>query len=118
MKNPLFLARCVIALLVFVPLALPAPADKKSDCGKPPQLLREPGLSKEDSERIRSKSLTGRVAVVIDEDGGVTVERVITANPAGGAQILHDTVVHARFKPRPGCGPLRAVFVFMLTSDR
>ena len=108
---------CFALQLLLLLLALPAfSQDKKGDCGKPPKLVYQPTLSKEDVTRIKSSSLTGRVRVVIDEDGSVAVEKVLAASSKEAGQILFDAVVLARFKPRPGCGPLKAEFVFTLTK--
>jgi outer membrane biosynthesis protein TonB len=71
-------------------------------------------LAPEDVSRIKSRSLGGRVAVIVNENGDVTDARVLTATPKEGGQILSDAVRTAKFAPRPGCGDLKIDFIFNL----
>jgi hypothetical protein len=120
MRTELPLLRfCLVLALLLMPVALPSLAqDKKSDCKKPPKLVHQPTLSKEEVRRIKSTSLTGSVAVVVNEGGEVNVEKILAVSPKEGAEILYDAVSLAKFKPRPGCGDLKIVFSFIITNDR
>jgi hypothetical protein len=75
---------CLVLALLLIPLALPSLAqEKKNDCNKPPKLVHQPTLSKEDVRRIKSTSLTGSVAVVVNEGGDVNVEKILAVSPKG-----------------------------------
>ena len=60
---------------------------KKDGCNQPPQLIFKPHSSPEDVARIKSSTLTGSVAVVVDENGDVAAAKVISANPKEGANV-------------------------------
>jgi hypothetical protein len=117
MRISVVLICAVSALLVFVLSGQSGLSQtKKGSCGKAPKLVFQPTLSKEDVAMISSSSLTGRVAVIINEDGTVTAPKVLAATPKQGAQILYDAVVLAKFEPRAGCGPLKIDFIFNLNN--
>lgn len=89
---------------------------KKDSCNQPPKLIFKPHLSPEDVARIKSSSLTGRVAVLVDENGNVAVAKVISANPKEGANVLYEAVMVAKFKERPGCAPFKMDFIFNIRN--
>jgi hypothetical protein len=91
-------------------------AQTEKECRKPPKLIYQPKLSAEDVSQIKSSSLTGGVAGIVDENGTVTNAKVLSASPKEGAQILFDAVMTAKFKPRPGCAPLNIDFIFSLVN--
>jgi hypothetical protein len=112
------LARLFTAFLA-IPLLISSQVigqTKKDGCNQPPQLIFKPHLSPEDVVRIKSSSLTGRVAVVVDENGSVAAAKVISANPKGGANILYEAVMTAKFKERPGCAPFKMDFIFNIRN--
>jgi hypothetical protein len=97
-------------LLFFSSTASPLFAQNKKECRKPPKLVFQPRLTPEDVSRLKSRSLGGRVAMMVNENGDVTDARVLTATPKQGGPILSDAVRTAKFAPRPGCGDLKIDF--------
>ena len=109
-RNRLFIVTTVV-LLVFTVNSQSLSQTKKV-CGNAPDLISKPRLSPEDAAKIKSSLLRGRVVALVDEHGTVTGAKVMSADPKEGADILHDAVMAARFKERPGCAPFRIDFFF------
>lgn len=89
---------------------------KKDSCKRPPELIFQPHLSPEDVARIKSSALTGRVTVLVDENGNVAAAKVMSADPKEGAKVLYEAVMVAKFKERPGCAPFKMDFIFNLKN--
>jgi hypothetical protein len=60
--------------------------NKKNDCKRPPKILSRPTFSDEDRSKWKGKSVTGRVAIVVSEEGDVTQARVVSASPKEAAE--------------------------------
>ncbi len=86
--------------------------NKKSDCKHPPKILSHPKFSDEDRSKWKGKSVRGRVAIVVSEEGDVTQARVVSASPKEAAESLLNAAKQAKFGPRPGCGELKTEVVF------
>ena len=85
--------------------------NKKSDCKHPPKILSQPKFSDEDRSKWKGKSVSGRVAIIVSEEGDVTQARVVSASPKEAAESLLNAAKQAKFGPRPGCGELKTEVV-------
>jgi TonB family protein len=90
--------------------------NKKNDCKHPPKILSQPKFFDEDRSKWKGKSVTGRVAIVLSEEGDVTQARVVYASPKEAAESLLNAAKQAKFAPRPGCGDLKTEVVFSLNQ--
>jgi hypothetical protein len=88
--------------------------NKKNNCGKPPKMVSQPQFSDEDKTKWKGKSVSGRVAIVVSEEGDVTQARVVDASPKGAAEALFGAAKQTKFKPRPGCGEIKSEVFFNL----
>jgi len=88
--------------------------NKKDNCGHPPKMVSQPKFSEEDQTKWKGKSVSGKVAIVISEEGDVTQARVVSASPKEGAESLLNAAKQAKFEPRHGCGALKTEVVFNL----
>jgi len=84
----------------------------KNNCGRPPKIISKPRFSDEDRARWKGKSVSGRVAIVISEEGDVTQARVVSASPREAAQSILNAAKVAKFEPRQGCGELKSDIFF------
>ena len=108
------------AILIFLGLALilcsggyPAKAQKKkNNCKHPPKIVFQPRFSDEDQKKWKGKSVSGKIAIVISEEGDVTQARVLAASPKEAAESLVNTVKQMKFEPRQGCGELKTEIFF------
>ena len=112
MKAPIPLAFCTILLLAGLGIGPATAQNKKNDCKHPPKILSQPKFSDEDRSKWKGKSVTGRVAIVVSEEGAVTQARVVSASPKEAAESLLNAAKQAKFAPRPGCGDLNTEVVF------
>ncbi len=95
----------------------PAMAQNKKNDGKhPPKILSQPKFPDEDRSKWKGKSVTGRVAIVVSEEGDVSQARVVSASPKEAADSLLNAARQAKFAPRPGCGDLKTEVVFSLNQ--
>lgn len=88
--------------------------NKKKDCGKPTKIVVQPKFIGEDLTAWKDKSVSGRVSIVVNEDGQVIQARVLAASPKEAANALQSAARQARFKPRPGCGDWKTDIFFTL----
>ena len=116
MKAPI--PRYIGTVLLFAGLGIgPAMAqNKKNDCKHPPKILSQPKFSDEDRSKWKGKSVTGRVAIAVSEEGDVAQARVVSASPKEAAEALLNAAKQAKFTPRPGCGDLNTEVVFSLNQ--
>jgi TonB family protein len=112
MKAPIPLAFCTILLLAGLGIGPAMAQNKKNDCKHPPKILSQPKFSDEDRSKWKGKSVTGRVAIVVSEEGDVTQARVVSASPKEAAESLLNAAKQAKFAPRLGCGDLNTEVVF------
>lgn len=106
-----------LALGTVLLLAGPAIAqNKKNDCKQPPKILSQPKFSDEDRSKWKGKSVTGKVALVISEEGEVTQARVVSVSPKEAAESLYNAAKQAKFSPRSGCGDLKTEVIFSLNQ--
>jgi TonB family protein len=89
--------------------------NKKNNCDHPPKMLSQPRFSVEDRTKWKGKTVSGRVALVVSENGDVAEARVLTASPEEAAESLLDAVKRAKFSPPLGCGELKTEVVLTLT---
>jgi hypothetical protein len=88
--------------------------NKKNNCEHPPKLVSKPRFSDADKTKWKGKSVSGKVAIVISEEGDVTQARVVSASPKEGAESLLNAAKQAKFEPRLGCGELKTEVFFNL----
>jgi len=108
------------AILIFLGLALilcssgyPAKAqNKKNNCKHPPKIVFQPRFSDEGQKKWKGKSVSGKIAIGISEEGDVTQARVLAASPKEAAESLVNTVKQMKFEPRQGCGELKTEIFF------
>lgn len=112
MKVPISLAFGPVLLLAGLGIGSAMAQNKKNDCKHPPKILSQPRFSDEDRSKWKGKSVTGRVAIVVSEEGDVTHARVVVASPKEATESLLNAVKQAKFAPRPGCGDLKTEVVF------
>jgi TonB family protein len=106
-------------ILIFLGLALTLGSsadsakaqDKKTNCGQPPKILSSPRFSREDLAKWKGKSVGGKVAILVSEQGNVTQAQVLAASPKEAAESLLTAAKQAKFEPRPGCGELKTEVV-------
>jgi hypothetical protein len=115
-KGPTPLALGTVLLLAGISVSLAAAQDKKNDCKRPPKILSQPRFSDEDRSKWKGKSISGRVAIVVSEEGDVTQAQVVAASPKEGAESLLNAAKQAKFAPRAGCGDLKTEVVFSLNK--
>ena len=111
-KAPIPLAFGTVLLLAGLGIGPAMAQNKKNDCKHPPKMLSQPKFSDEDRSKWKGKSVTGRVAIVVSEEGDVTQARVVSASPKEAADSLLNAAKQAKFAPRPGCGDLKTEVVF------
>jgi TonB family protein len=88
--------------------------NKHNNCNHQPKILSEPSFSDQDRAKWKGKLLSGKVALVISENGDVADARVLSASPREAAEALLDAVKRAKFAPRLGCGELKTEVIFTL----
>src|SRR5258708_29559405 len=111
-KAPTPLAFGTFLLLAGLGIGQVMAQNKKNDCKHPPKILSQPKFSDEDRSKWKGKSVTGRVAIVVSEEGDVTQARVVSASPKEAAESLLNASKQAKCAPRPGCGDLKTEVVF------
>ena len=116
MKAPIPLAFGALLLLAERGIGPAMAQIKKNDCKHPPKILSQPKFSDEDRSKWKGKSVTGRVAIVVSEEGDVTQARVVFASPKEAAESLLNAAKQAKFAPRHGCGDLKTEVVFSLNQ--
>lgn len=96
----------------------PAMAAKRdqSPCGKHPDLVSRAPLPKEQEARAKKIRAQGTVAIAISEEGDVVDAKVVLASSDEAGKILIDRVKGMKFKPRPGCGPIKLSVNFSLAE--
>ena len=115
-KTPIPLAFGTVLLLAGLSIGPAMAQNKKNDCKHPTKILSQPKFSDEDRSKWKGKSITGRVAIVVSEEGDVTQARVVSATPKEAAGSLLNAARQAKFAPRPGCGDLKTEVVFSLNQ--
>jgi hypothetical protein len=113
-KAPIPLALGTVLLLAGISVGPAIAQNKKNDCKRPPKILSRPRFSDEDRSKWKGKSISGRVAIVVSEEGNVTQAQVLAASPKEGAESLLNAAKLAKFAPRSGCGDLKTEIVFSL----
>jgi peroxiredoxin len=81
-------------------------------CRKPPEIVAQPKMPQEDREKWKKVHVSGRIAIVIEEDGHVSEAKLLQASPKEAAQALLASAKAASFKPRPGCGTFKTEINF------
>jgi TonB family protein len=115
-KAPIPLAFGTVQLLAALGIGPAMAQNKKNDCKHPPKILSQPKFPDEERSKWRGKSVTGKVAIVVSEEGDVTQARVVSASPKEAAESLLNAAKQAKFAPRPGCGDLQTEVVFSLNQ--
>jgi TonB family protein len=115
-KASIPLAFGTVLLLVGQGIGPAMAQNKKDDCKHQPKILSQPKFSDEDRSKWKRKSVTGRVAIVVSQEGDITQARVVSASPKEAAESLLDAAKRAKFAPRPGCGDLKTEVVFSLNQ--
>jgi hypothetical protein len=105
-----------VALIFSSGVNLAKAQNKKSDCGHPPKILSQAKFSDEDRAKWKGKSVTGKVAIVISEDGDVSQARVLAASPKEATEALLNAVKQMKFEARRGCGELKTEIYFGLSE--
>ncbi len=101
--------------LIFLSGANVAKAQNKTnDCGHPPKILSQPRSSDEDRAKWKGKSVTGKVAIVVSEEGDVTQARVLAASPKEATEALLNAAKQMKFEARRGGGELKTEIHFSL----
>ena len=90
--------------------------DRKNDCKHLPKILSQPSFSEEDRNKWKGKAVSGKVAIVVSEEGDVTQARVVSASPKEAAESLLNAAKKAKFGPRPGCSELKTEVVFSMNQ--
>ena len=103
-----------LALFVGPETSVVKAQNKKKDCGKPMKLVVQPKFTGDDLTAWKDKSVSGRVSIVVNEDGEVIQARVLAASPKEAAEALQYAARRARFKPRPSCGDWKTDIFFTL----
>jgi hypothetical protein len=85
---------------------------RKNNCGRAPKIVSQPRFSDDDRTRWKGKSVSGKVAIVVSEEGDVTQARVVSASPLEAAEALLNAAKVAKFEPRYGCGELKSDVFF------
>ena len=88
--------------------------NKKNSCDHPAKMLSKPSFSDEDRAKWKGKTVSGKVALVINENGEVADAKVLSASPREAAAALLDAAKRVRFAPRLGCGELKTDVIFTL----
>jgi hypothetical protein len=88
--------------------------NEKNNCGHPPKIVSQPRFSDEDQTKWKGKSVSGKVAIVVSEEGDVTQARVVSVSPKAAAESLLNATKQAKFEPRHGCGELKTEVFFNL----
>lgn len=89
--------------------------NKKDNCGHPPKIVAQPRYSDADRTKWKGRAVSGKVAIVVSEEGDVTQARVVSASPKEAAESLLNAAKLAKFAPRPGCGELKTAINFILS---
>ena len=105
---------CGLALLLFSSGDQLQAQNKKTNCGHPPKMLSQPRFSDEDKTKWKGKSIAGRVAMIVSEQGDVARAQVLSASPREAAEPLLTAAKQTKFEPRPGCGELKIQIDFNL----
>jgi len=114
MKRPIPLTFGTVLLLAGLGIGPAIAQNKKNDCKHPPKILFQPQFPDEDRSRWKGKSVEGRVAIVVSEEGNVSQAQVVSASPKEAAESLLHAAKQAKFAARPGCGDLKTEVVFSL----
>jgi TonB family protein len=109
----------MLGSLVFVLFLLLNPSaargqNKKNNCDHPPKVLSQPSFSDEDKVKWKGKAVSGKVALVISENGDVDDAKILSASPREAGESLLGAVKRAKFAPRLGCGELKTEVFFTL----
>lgn len=89
---------------------------QQSPCSKAPELVSQGASSKEDYEKAKKIRAQGTVAIVISEDGDVVDAKATRATSREAGELLVKSAKGMKFKPRAGCGPLKATMNFTLSE--
>jgi hypothetical protein len=88
--------------------------NQKNNCKRPPKMVSQPRFSDEDKAKWKGKTISGKVAIVVSEDGDVVQARIVFASPKESAQALLNAARQAKFQARSGCGELKIEVIFNL----
>jgi hypothetical protein len=105
----LLLALALASMAVGHPMV---PQNKKNDCKHPPKILSQPSFSEDEKARWKGKPVSGRVAVVVNENGDVIAASVVFASPKEVGDALLNAAKRAKFQSRVGCGDLKTDVFF------
>jgi len=102
----------LVLALLFPVMGQVVAQSTKNDCGRPPKIILKPQFSDDDQQKWEGKSIRGRVAIVVDENGDVTEARLISASPKEAGEAMVNAAKHAKFQSRSGCGALKTEIFF------
>jgi hypothetical protein len=113
-RTSLIFALCGVALVFSSGAKLAKAQNKKNNCGHPPKILSQAKFSDEDRAKWKNKSVTGKVAIVISEEGDISQARVLAASPKEAREALRNAAKQMKFEARRGCGELQTEIHFSL----
>ena len=105
---------CALGLILSISGHPTNAQNKKNDCGHPPKIVSQPRYSDADRTKWKGKSVSGKVAIVVNEEGDVIQAEVVSASPKEAAESLLNAAKQAKFEPRHGCGELKTEVFFNL----
>jgi outer membrane biosynthesis protein TonB len=77
-------------------------------------MLSQPRFSDEDKAKWKGKTVSGKIAITVSEDGDVVQAGIVSASPKEAAEALLDAAKQAKFQARSGCGELKTEVIFNL----
>lgn len=86
--------------------------NQKDNCKRPPKMVSQPRFTDEDKAKWKGKTISGKVAIVVSEDGDVVQARILSASPKASAEALLNAARQAKFQARSGCGELKTEVIF------
>jgi TonB family protein len=88
--------------------------NQKNNCKRPPKMLSQPRFSDEDKAKWKGKTVSGKIAITVSEDGDVVQAGIVSSSPKEAAEALLDAAKRAKFQARSGCGELKTEVIFNL----
>jgi outer membrane biosynthesis protein TonB len=117
MRTPNSVAICILlglTFLVWSGMHSASAQSQKNNCKRPPKILSQPRFSDEAKTKWKGKTISGKVAIVVSEDGDVVQARIVSASPKESAEALLNAARKAKFQARTGCGELKTEVILNL----